>query len=175
MPIRLLTPTDADAYIAIRREMLVEAPWAFASSPEDDSALDPAEFEARVTRPGQAIVGAFDEVTLPASPPRLLGTVGVYRLDRLKTAHRAGIRGVYVTPAARNRGLATALLTAAMQLARSWPGVTTMGLSVSEQSAGAVRVYERVGFRAWGREPRALMVGGHEFAEIHMAAALGPS
>ena len=42
MPIRLLTPADAHAYIAIRREMLVEAPWAFASSPEDDSALDPA-------------------------------------------------------------------------------------------------------------------------------------
>ncbi len=175
MPIRLLTPADAPAYIAIRREMLVEAPWAFASSPEDDSALDPAEFVARVARPGQAIFGAFDEGALPAATPRLLGTVGVYRLDRLKTAHRAGIRGVYVTPAARNRGLATALLTAALDLARSWPGVTTIGLSVSERSAAAVRVYERVGFRVWGREPRALIVGGHGFDEIHMTATLGPS
>lgn len=165
MPIRPLTPADAPLYLALRREMLADSPWAFASSPEDPGTLDLALIAARLADPDQAIFAAFDD----APPvPHLLGTVGVYRHRRLKTAHRAGIRGVYVTPSARNRGLTTSLLTAALGLTRTWPGITSVALSVSENSPTARHVYERLGFVAWGREPAAIFADGRAYDEIHM-------
>jgi len=170
MPIRRLTPTDAPLYSALRREMLADSPWAFAASPGDGAAGDPAVFVHWISQPDHAALGILDDDDVAA--PRLLGAASIYRLPRLKLAHRAYIEGVYITPSARNRGLATALLTAALDLARSWPGITSVGLSVSENSPGAQRVYERVGFKAWGREPGALVTGGRAYDEIHMVAHL---
>ena len=54
-------------------------------------------------------------------------------------------------------------------VARTWPGVNSVGLSVSENSGAARRLYERLGFIAWGREPDCLhLPDGRAFAEIHM-------
>lgn len=170
MPIRPLTPADAPLYIALRREMLADSPWAFAASPDEGAAADPAVFTTWISQPDHTSLGIFDE----AATPRLLGAASLYRLPRRKLAHRAYIEGVYITPSARNRGLATALLTAALDLARAWPGITSVGLSVSERSKEAQRVYERLGFKAWGREPAAINTGGHMYDEVHMVAFLTP-
>lgn len=35
---RLMKKNDIGAYTALRREMLLDSPWSFASSPEDDVA-----------------------------------------------------------------------------------------------------------------------------------------
>lgn len=169
MPIRPLTPSDASAYSALRREMLADSPWAFAASPGDGAAGDPAVFVHWIAQPDHTALGILDD---DVAAPRLLGAASIYRLPRLKLAHRAYIEGVYVTPSARNRGLATALLTSALDLARSWPGITSVGLSVSENSPAAQRVYERVGFKAWGREPGALVTEGRAYDEIHMVASV---
>ncbi len=169
MPIRPLNASDALAYSTLRREMLADSPWAFAASPGDGAAGDPAAFVQWISQPDHTALGILDD-----DAPRLLGAASMYRLPRLKLAHRAYIEGVYVTASARNRGLATALLTSALDLARSWPGITSVGLSVSENSPAAQRVYERVGFKAWGREPGALVTGGRAYDEIHMVANLSP-
>jgi RimJ/RimL family protein N-acetyltransferase len=166
MIIRSLTPTDAQAYIALRREMLADSPWAFASGPDDDEALNPSVVVTRLSQPGQAILGAFDDAG------NLLGSAGLYTTHHKKMAHRAHIWGVYITPAARNRGLATALLRATLDLARTWPGITSVGLSVSERSTEAQHLYERLGFKPWGREPGALITGGRSYDEVHMVAFL---
>ena len=69
--------------------------------------------------------------------------------------------------------MATALLERLMEIARGWEGVNSLGLAVSEKSEGAKRVYERLGFRAWGREPGAARVEGTLYDEIHMVVMLG--
>jgi len=167
MPIRRLTEADAGAYLALRREMLNEAPWAFSSSLEDDRHLgNPDELARALSAPDQAIVGAFE------SAGALVGAAGLYREQRRKMAHRARIWGVYIAPAARGKGLGAPLMTAAIDLARGWPEVRSVGLSVSERSVAARRLYERLGFRQWGLEPGALTWEGVAYDEVHMVLEL---
>lgn len=163
MQIRTLTVEDIPAYVALRREMLDDAPWAFSSSPGDDLGLKPEVVRERLSGPAQAIVGAFDD-------GRLVASAGVYRDRHAKMAHRARIWGVYVAPAARGRGVGKAIMRRALEVAQSWPGVTSAGLSATASSAEAVRLYEKVGFVAWGVEPAALMIDGQGHDEIHMVA-----
>ncbi len=170
--IRPLTPADAAAYMALRREMLDDAPWAFAASPETDRALDPESLaEILAGEPGQAIVGAFDP---DGGGHDLLAAAGIYRDHHPKMAHRARIWGVYTTPAARGHGLAARVITAAIDLARSWPGVSSVGLSASERSTDALRLYRKLGFEPWGTEPAAVILDGRAYAEVHMIRFLEP-
>ncbi|MFM9995753.1 MAG: N-acetyltransferase family protein [Phycisphaerales bacterium] len=167
MAVRPLTPADAAAYVALRREMLDDAPWAFAASPGDDAALDAPGVAARLGDPGgrYAIIGGWVE-------GRLGGAAGIIRSDHVKMAHRAHIWGVYVTPAARGSGLGARIMRGVFDHARSWAGVTSVGLSVSVRSLGAIRLYERMGFARWGLEPGALVLDGRAHDEVHMVASL---
>ncbi|MCB9840896.1 MAG: GNAT family N-acetyltransferase [Phycisphaeraceae bacterium] len=166
MPIRLLTPDDAPAYLALRREMLVDSPLAFASSPGDDRFRDEGVVREFVSHARQAIVGAF------ADDGGLVGSVGLRAGHRAKMGHRAHVWGVYVSPPARGRGLGEAMMRRAVAVAAGWGGVTSVALSVSARSHAAIAVYERVGFRAWGVEPGAVVLDGACVDEVHMVMML---
>jgi RimJ/RimL family protein N-acetyltransferase len=164
--VRALAVQDAGAAIALRREALTAEPLAFGSSLEDDPGLTlPAMRGSLARRDGFALLGAFEE-------SELVGMVGLLRLERVKLRHRALIWGMYVRPAARRRGAGDALLRAAVERARAWPGVTRVELSVFETAPEARRLYQRAGFREWGVEPRAIVWGGREVAEHHMVLDL---
>ncbi|MEZ6235037.1 MAG: GNAT family protein [Phycisphaerales bacterium] len=166
MPIRLLTPDDAPAYFALRREMLVDSPFAFASSPEDDRFRDEAVVREFVSHARQAIVGAF------ADDASLVGSVGLRADHRAKMGHRAHVWGVYVSPRARGQGLGEAMMRRAVEVAAGWAGVTSVALSASARSHAAIAVYERVGFRAWGVEPGAVVLDAESVDEVHMVMML---
>ena len=168
MVIRELAPADSAAYVELRREMLLDSPWAFSSSPEDDQGLKVEFIAERLAQPGQAIVGAFDDAG------RLVGSAGLRRHTSIKMAHRAHVGGVYVTPRERGSGLGQRILLRLFEVARSWPGVTSLGLSASVKSEGARRLYERLGFRSWGIEPDAIHAGGASYDEHHMVKSLDP-
>lgn len=160
--VRTLLPAEAEAYVALRREMLVDAPFAFLASPGDDFASDPnAVREALRAAP---TFGAFD--------PALVGTVGLIRERHAKSAHKANVWGMYVTPRARRRGVGRLLMEAAVAHARSMAGVTQVTLSVSDATPGARALYESLGFRVWGTEPRAMRVDGRAADEHHMVLML---
>jgi RimJ/RimL family protein N-acetyltransferase len=57
-----------------------------------------------------------------------------------------------------------------VEVARSWPGTTSIGLSASVRSPEAIRLYEAQGFRRWGVEPGALLLDGCAYDEVHMVA-----
>lgn len=163
--IRLLTPADAPSYLRLRRAMLLESPWAFSSSPESDHRGDQARVAASFASPGIAAIGEIDGADLVS--------VGLLiREDGAKRSHLASICSVYTTPAARRRGLARAITTALIAAARSWPGVESLQLSVSDRSPEARALYESLGFRPWGTEPEAISHNGQSAAEIHMALRL---
>jgi len=61
---------------------------------------------------------------------------------------------------------------AAIETARSWPGVDYVGLSVSVRSQAALRLYQRLGFVVWGTEPDVARVGGTDYDEVHLALRL---
>ena len=55
------------------------------------------------------------------------------------------------------------------------PGLEQLQLSVQADNAHAMRLYERAGFTAWGREPRALRVGCAYHDKVHMMRLLYPT
>jgi RimJ/RimL family protein N-acetyltransferase len=163
--IRRLHVDDAEAYADLRREMLGDSPLAFAASLDDDlfSSLDRTREQLRQTSES-AIYGAFD--------PDLVGAAGLYRDRHRKSSHKAHLWGMYVMPARRGQGIAADLLTATLQHAREWTGVSCVQLSVSSAAPAARGLYERFGFRLWGSEPDALRHEGRSAVEFHMALQL---
>jgi RimJ/RimL family protein N-acetyltransferase len=163
--IRELDDDDAEAYVELRRQALLDAPGAFTASPEDDLVATVGAVRDQLRRsPDSVLIGAFRE--------RLVGTVGLYRDRHLKAAHKAHLWGMYVVPAMRGQGIASQLLAAALEHARTLPGVSCVDLSVSSAAPVARRLYERAGFRVWGSEPDALRHDGEPLVEHHMALRL---
>jgi RimJ/RimL family protein N-acetyltransferase len=161
-----LTPADANRYVELRREMLLDAPWAFLATPDHDMGCDALAVAGALAEEENRILGVSDE------SGRLVAAAGVIRSRREKTRHRATIWGVYTAPAFRRRGFGAEVVRAAVETARAWPGVSLVGLSVSERAAEAMRVYAAIGFQTWGVEPEALRVDGRGYAEHHMALRL---
>jgi len=163
--IRELSEQDAEAYVELRREALLEAPLAFASSPADDFVSTPEVVREQLRRaPESVIIGAFRE--------HLVGAVGLYRDRHLKSSHKAHLCGMYVTPSHRGHGIASELLAAALRHAGALPGVSWVHLTVSSAAPAAKRLYERAGFQSWGTEPDAMRHDGQTAVEYHMALNL---
>jgi len=162
---RQLIPDDAQACVEIRREALERDPFAFLSSPDDDRALSLAFVREGLANSSQATFGAF--------APQLVGVAGVSRDVKIKAAHKAHLWGLYVTPAFRGRGIGRSLMTGALGFARQLPGVAEIHLSVAGNGKAAIRLYETLGFVAWGTEPRGICVGGEFVALHHMILEFG--
>src|SRR5262245_20676931 len=96
-----LTPNDAERFALLRRRMLADSPWAFASTPEDDDALDPAHMRKVLGEQENAIFAVEAVETL-------IATAGIFRMKRPKFAHRAKLWGVFVDADHRGRGLGRA-------------------------------------------------------------------
>jgi len=163
--IRQLRDDDAEGFLELRRQALLDAPEAFAASPDDDLFATVEAAREQLRRSGQSvIIGAFRE--------RLVGTVGLYRDHHLKAAHKAHLWGMYVAPDVRRQGIASRLLEAALEHARALPGIEWVHLGVSSAAPIALRLYERAGFRVWGSEPDALRYGSETLVEHHMVLRL---
>jgi len=164
--VRALEPDDAQALIALRREALSSAPLAFGSSLEDDRGLSLEFIRSSLANVSNfAVLGAFEGEAL-------VGMAGIIRLEKLKSRHRAMVWGMFVTPTVRRRGVGSALLGAAIDHARSWPGIVQVQLSVFETAEDAGRLYRRAGFREWGKESRAIQWEGCFVAEHHLVLDL---
>ena len=162
MQIRRLTPADASAFQELRLTGLREEPSAFGSSYEEEKDFSASIIEGRLAaRSDQGPFGAFEQDTLVG-----LVALGRERMDKL--AHKGLIWGMYVRPDSRGKGVARALLAEALSLARCVPELKQVNLSVNASNTGALRLYESFGFKAFGREPGALLINGELHEEIHM-------
>jgi len=165
--VRVLTSSDAGAYQRLRTEMLLDSPASFLSAPGDDIAEDRAVLAKKLDEAENKVLAIEGE-----DGAGLIAAGGIYRSPRLKMRHYAMIWGVYTSPAWRRRGCSRALMEGAIGLARSWDGVEMINIGVSVNAPSALRLYESLGFVAWGREPRVTRVGAETFDEIHLAMEL---
>jgi RimJ/RimL family protein N-acetyltransferase len=162
MRIRRLTPADANAFQALRLAALKDTPSAFGSSYEEEKDFPTATIQGRLAeKSDRGPFGAFED-------DALVGLVALGRERMNKLAHKALIWGMYVKPEARGKGVGRALLLEALSLARSVPDVKQVNLCVSASNAGAIRLYESAGFKAFGHEPGAMFINGELHDEIHM-------
>ena len=163
--IRALLPGDAEAYAAFRHAMLLESPKAFISEPGFDRLATPDMVRASLLEDGSAILGGF-------VGGRLASAAGLRREQRPKQRHRAWIWGVWTEPAFRGRGLGERVVRACADLARTWDGVRIVYLGAGAGQHAAIRMYNRIGFVAWGVEPACMQIDGELLDEVHMQLRL---
>lgn len=168
MDIRLLIPSDAPVYRALRLRALREHAEAFSSSHQDDALLPLSATQERL-QPGEGcrFWGAFDR-------DRLCGVVGLEREQRSKTRHKARVVGMYVAPEDAGRGVGRTLLDRLVAEARL-SGVELLVLTVTDGNKPATSLYQRAGFHSFGVEPDAIRVDGRSFAKRHMYIELKPT
>jgi ribosomal protein S18 acetylase RimI-like enzyme len=167
--IRRLGADDAAEYRRLRREALDESPSAFGEDAEEHRRTTLDDVARRLGTAGDDafVLGAFEEGVL-------VGTAGFARFERKKTRHKGRVWGVFVAPSARRRGVGRALVAALLGRAARIDGVQQVVLSVAATQEPARRLYTALGFVTYGREPRALRVGGRDIDEELMVAMLEP-
>ena len=167
--IRALSENDARSFQTLRLRALKEHPDAFGSTYERESAY-PLDFVAeRLRRTAESqnnfTLGAFRQ-------EELLGVVGFLRIDGAKEQHRGHIWGMYVRSDEQGNGIGKALLSKAIDLADSLPGLEQIELCVVTRNKQARNLYVSLGFASCGIDPRALLVDGEYLDEERMVLIL---
>ena len=165
MDVRRITPQDAEPLWRLRLQALDSAPEAFGESLEEHLQLPIEAFAGRIQSGDNFVVGAFSDSVL-------VGMAGFYRDLRLKRRHRGHIWGMFVAPSSRRQGVAAALLQEVLSNARRIPGLRCVLLSVTSTQPSARKLYTNAGFRPFGIEREALLVGGSYLDEEHMMLRL---
>lgn len=143
--VRPIRQDEVVALYGLRLRALSADPDAFDQTVEDA--------EEKGLTPIAELVDAANEgrdlVLVAEGRPALTGLVIVSRSRRPRSQHRARLWGMWVAPEARGRGVGGALLAGAVEWCRE-QGVEMVDLWVVTDHTGAIRVYERAGFRICG-------------------------
>ncbi|HWA11356.1 MAG TPA: GNAT family N-acetyltransferase [Opitutaceae bacterium] len=167
MAIRLLGKNDVSPYRRLRLQGLRESPTAFGSSHQQEGKQPLRFFEQRiVATPERWALGAF-------AGEKLVGVIGFVRDAGLKNRHKGFIWGMYVAPRFRRRGIGLALFRAALARVEALRGLRWVRLSVTTSNRAALRLYRKLGFVRYAKEPESLFVNGRYYPEYHLVLRLG--
>ncbi|SCL51611.1 L-amino acid N-acyltransferase YncA [Micromonospora citrea] len=103
---------------------------------------------------------------------RVVGTGLWRRGPKPIFAHYADLEKITAHPAARGRGIGRLVTGALVDDARR-AGIETLALGVRGNNHGAIALYERLGFREWGRLPNVIEVGDERYDDVRMCLDLG--
>jgi len=158
-----LNKNDLKNYYDLRLEMLKLVPTAFGMSYEEEKEKGSAFMESILssTSDKNIIVGAFSENIL-------VGSIGIFAEQQLKSKHKSMIWGMYVKDSKRGQGLGKQLVNAAIDHARKHLDVKSVYLTVEASNTTAKSLYLSCGFKEWGIEPRAICVDEKFYDECHM-------
>lgn len=159
--IRQLTESDAEAYRAIRLEMLKRHPDSFATSYED-SIQEELEFFLGMILNSQ-IYGAFFN-------GNLIAVSGIYNKEGKNVCHAAAVWGVYVKPEHRNKRLSQTLIE--KSIAELDENIEQVFISASSENTGALKIYNDLGFKEYGRAPKSRKYQDQYFDDVNMVKFL---
>ncbi|MDQ0851326.1 ribosomal protein S18 acetylase RimI-like enzyme [Arthrobacter sp. B3I9] len=149
--LRTISADDWRVWRSVRLAALADAPDAFGSHLQDWADASEDRWRKRLSIPGAINLLAFDgDGNVPVGMATGIPDEG--------NGSRAELISMWVSPAVRGRGVATALITAVARWAAS-AGAATLTLSVMPDNLTARRSYERNGFTV-SREPGDLLPDG---------------
>ena len=173
--IRKLRPHESAIYREIRLSCLKNVSQFFGSTYEEEVLNPKFVFETFIENgsPDHVMFGAFDE-------ERLIGITGFNRMARQRAMHRGEIVQVYVDSNYRGQNLGEKLIRHALHYGFTLDGIEQIQLSVIASNKAAISLYEKIGFRTFGLQPRYFKVGDtyldQQFMQLfkndYMAASL---
>lgn len=167
MHIAVLSESDALRYRAHMLHAYEHAADAFTST-ADERAKEPASWWVQRIADSAGLGVAFGAF----EGPDLVGTVALEFSGKPKTRHKALVIGVYVLPALRGRGVARALMEAAIAHVKARGDIRLLQLEVTQGNEPALALYLSLGFIQFGLEPMAVLTAAGFRAKIHMALVL---
>jgi len=150
IPIRLLEPSDAEAFRSLRLEALTVSPEAFGASYEEDASLPLETIRARLSASPNVVFGAFGDHAL-------IDMAGFAVYDRVKARHKGVLWGVYVKAGWRGHHVGKRLVQRVIDHASRH--VIMLEAAVGLANDGARRTYHGLGFKPYGIQRKALKVG----------------
>jgi len=167
MTLSVLSATHALSYRALMLHAYEHAADAFTSTVEERAAEPDAWWLRRIADPhGLTIAfGTFDGGSL-------VGTVALEFSAKPKTCHQALVVGMYVLPEQRGKGLARALMQAAIAHCVQRGDIVVVQLTATEGNEPALRLYRQLGFQSFGTEPLAVRTPGGFRGKVHLALEL---
>lgn len=127
-----------------------------------------AEWRRRLSEPGE---GAYNLVAVAGE--RVVGGLGLHTFPNRPRRRHAGTIGMGVHDEWQGRGVGSALMRAALDLADNWLNLTRLELEVYTDNEPAIRLYERFGFEREGTLRQYAFRDGR-FVDAHMMARLRP-
>lgn len=160
--LRLLLPSDAPQYRSFRLSNLRLYPSLFRADAAEE-ALKPLATSERRLKPSplNRWMGAFDH------GGTLIGAVGFRREPGAKRQHIGQIIGLSVAPDWQGKGIATALMLDVIDYARGLDGLHQLQLTVTIPNPAAEQLYDRLGFKVFGTEEDALVIGTESHPKQH--------
>lgn len=148
LEIRRIGPDEWRELRALRLRALRDAPLAFGSTLERESAYDAAKWRRQAT---SAAAGTDNVAIVAVADGRFVGMARGYLgpSEDLQPQTVAWLIGVYLDPAWRERGVGRALSAEVVGWAREC-GVAEVHLHVADWNEAARRTYEALGFEASG-------------------------
>ncbi len=101
----------------------------------------------------------------------VVGTLGIHLATNLPRRHHVGVLGMAVHDDWHGRGIGTALMRAAIELADRWLNLSRLELNVYTDNTPAIRLYEKFGFEIEGTFRRYAFRNG-AFADAYAMARL---
>ncbi len=161
---RLLGPEDIGAYRQVRLECLQNSPDFFGTRYEEEAKAPTLKFDRALAETGgrDFLYGAFANGSL-------VGICGFSQGDRPKTRHRGELSQMYVNPQFARQGIGARLLELTIGRAEQVNGVELITLAVVDTNLGAIALYQKAGFVAYGHLPGYFRLGGQAWGVVDMA------
>jgi putative acetyltransferase len=126
-----------------------------------------------VWRKRLADMASDDFILVAEVAGEVVGNLGLHPASRSPRRRHAALIGMSVRDDWQNRGVGTALLAAAVDLAENWLNYTRLELTVYTDNAAALKLYRRFGFALEGTL-RAFAFRDGRFIDAHTMARLSP-
>jgi RimJ/RimL family protein N-acetyltransferase len=151
MTYRELKIDDFEAYNELREMALNVGTEIFVSTNDEERDGRKAKFTSRMQDDFSFVMGAFEGNIL-------IGVVTFIREDRIKIKHKGGIYGMFINPDFQGKRIGSKLMKLTLEKAFKMEGLRQINLGVMSSNLNAIRLYEKMGFKPYGVEEKAVFV-----------------